>query len=78
MTDDAGMFQYARYAVPDPSRGYTTDDNARALIIDVLFFEETRKQKYLDLVRYLQFAESLGFWAISSLARVEKPVGKER
>lgn len=56
MTDDTGMFQHARYAVPDPSEGYTADDNARALIMAVLFFEGTRKQKYLDLiVRYLRF-----------------------
>ena len=56
MTDDTGMFQHTKYAVPDPSRGYTADDNARALIMAVLFFERTRKQKYLDLiVRYLRF-----------------------
>lgn len=56
MTDDTGMFQHARYAVPDPSKGYTTDDNVRALIMAVMFFETTRKQKYMDLiVRYLRF-----------------------
>ena len=56
MTDDTGMFQHAKYTVPDPSEGYTTDDNARALIMAVLFFETTGKQKYLDLiVRYLSF-----------------------
>ena len=56
MTDDTGMFQHARYTVPDPSKGYTTDDNARALIMAVMFFEATRKQKYLDLIAlYLSF-----------------------
>ena len=33
MTDDTGMLQHAKYSVPDPSYGYTTDDNARALIL---------------------------------------------
>lgn len=56
LTDDTGMLQHAKYCVPDPSKGYTTDDNARALIMASLFFEMTQKQKYLDLVtRYLGF-----------------------
>ena len=56
MTDDCGIFQHGRYGVPDPSKGYTSDDNARALIMAVLLFETTRKQEYLELaVRYLSF-----------------------
>ena len=56
MTDDCGIFQHGRYGVPDPSKGYTSDDNARALIMAVLLFEATRKQEYLELaVRYLSF-----------------------
>ncbi len=56
LTDDTGMFQHARRAVPDPSEGYTTDDNARALIMALQLFGMTGKQKYLDLaVRYLGF-----------------------
>lgn len=56
MTDDTGMFQHALYGVPDPSEGYTTDDNARALIMAALLFEMTGKHNYLDLVgRYLGF-----------------------
>ena len=31
-TDDTGVFQHAKYGVPRRSEGYTTDDNARALI----------------------------------------------
>lgn len=56
MTDDTGMFQHARCAVPDPSEGYTTDDNARALIMAALLFSKTKKQKYMELAaRYLRF-----------------------
>lgn len=56
MTDDTGMFQHAKRSVPDPCKGYTTDDNARALIMASLLYEMTKKQKYLELaVRYLGF-----------------------
>lgn len=33
MSDDTGMMQHARFAVPDRRHGYCTDDNARALIV---------------------------------------------
>ena len=56
LTDDTGIFQHTRYNVPDLSKGYTTDDNARALIMAVMLYEKTGRQQYLDLVyRYLAF-----------------------
>lgn len=56
LTDDTGIFQHTRYNVPDLSKGYTTDDNARALIMAVMLYEKTGRQEYLDLVyRYLAF-----------------------
>ena len=56
MTDDTGMFQHARYGVPDLFEGYTTDDNARALIMAVMLYEKLQKPAYLALVyRYLAF-----------------------
>ena len=33
MTDDTGILQHAKYAIPDRSHGYCTDDNARALLV---------------------------------------------
>ncbi len=36
MTDDTGMLQHALFAVPNYHEGYTTDDNARALIVSIL------------------------------------------
>jgi|CZKR01.1.fsa_nt_gi glycosyltransferase involved in cell wall biosynthesis len=36
LTDDTGILQHAIFAVPNYSEGYTTDDNARALILTVL------------------------------------------
>jgi hypothetical protein len=35
MTDDVGMFQHARFDVPNRSFGYCTDDVARALIVAI-------------------------------------------
>ncbi|HWP96057.1 MAG TPA: glycosyltransferase [Syntrophomonadaceae bacterium] len=67
MTDDTGMFQHARFGIPDLDKGYTTDDNARALIMAVMLHEEFPKIAYLSLVyRYLGFVlyaqnESGGF-----------------
>ena len=36
MTDDTGIFQHAVFAVPNQHEGYTTDDNARALIVSIM------------------------------------------
>lgn len=36
LTDDTGMLQHAIFAVPNYNAGYTTDDNARALILAVM------------------------------------------
>lgn len=35
MTDDTGIFQHSRFAVPDRAHGYCVDDNARALMLAV-------------------------------------------
>jgi glycosyltransferase involved in cell wall biosynthesis len=36
MTDETGLLQHAVFAVPNHHEGYTTDDNARALIVSIL------------------------------------------
>src|SRR4029077_13414573 len=36
LTDDVGMLQHAIFTIPNRAEGYTTDDNARALIFTVL------------------------------------------
>ena len=35
MTDDTGMLQHAIFTIPNRNEGYTTDDNARALMLAV-------------------------------------------
>ena len=55
MTDNTGMFQHALFTVPNYSHGYTTDDNARALLVSILF-DELGKSESLGLsARYLAF-----------------------
>jgi hypothetical protein len=41
MTDDTGMLQHAIFSVPNSSEGYTTDDNARALIFSIALDERS-------------------------------------
>lgn len=56
LTDDTGIFQHSKCGVPDPRHGYTTDDNARALIMAVMLYERYRKKKYFNLIhRYSSF-----------------------
>jgi glycosyltransferase involved in cell wall biosynthesis len=59
MTDDTGMLQHAIFSVPNTREGYTTDDNARALIVSTLLDEypaHAGKLEYPNLShRYLAF-----------------------
>lgn len=63
LTDETGMFQHAVYSVPNYNEGYTTDDNARALIVSVQLEEVkslTVDQRMLTRIqelgnRYLAF-----------------------
>ncbi|NPV09421.1 MAG: hypothetical protein HPY83_15860 [Anaerolineae bacterium] len=56
MTDTTGMLQHAFYTSPDPLHGYTTDDNARALIVALQYSLATGSEESHDLVwRYLSF-----------------------
>jgi hypothetical protein len=59
MTDDTGMLQHAIFSLPNTREGYTTDDNARALIVSTLIdecAESTRGEDHLNLSRrYLAF-----------------------
>jgi len=49
MTDDTGMLQHAIFTIPNRREGYTTDDNARALILAVMLEQLNLEQ--LDLER---------------------------
>jgi hypothetical protein len=59
MTDDTGMLQHAIFSIPDSREGYTTDDNARALIVSTLLDESAPRDGRPDYARlsnrYLAF-----------------------
>lgn len=55
MTDETGMLQHALFTVPNYSEGYTTDDNARALIVSTLLDELGNKEALGMASRYLAF-----------------------
>jgi len=44
MTDDTGMLQHSIFTIPNRREGYTTDDNARALIFSVLLEQMEKEQ----------------------------------
>jgi glycosyltransferase involved in cell wall biosynthesis len=55
MTDETGMLQHSIFTVPNYREGYTTDDNARALMVSALL-EEAGSGVAFDLAsRYLAF-----------------------
>ncbi|MDI6604805.1 MAG: glycosyltransferase [Thermoanaerobacteraceae bacterium] len=56
LTDDTGIFQHSLYATPDLSKGYTTDDNSRALIAISMLYETYKDNRLLGLLyKYMSF-----------------------
>ena len=56
MTDDTGMLQHSINGVPELSEGYTSDDNARALIMAVDLFDQYHVKKFEKLIyQYVAF-----------------------
>lgn len=56
MTDDTGLFQFAKLSIPDKEFGYTLDDNARALIVCSWLYRQSPTPELIRLIRiYLAF-----------------------
>lgn len=56
LTDDTGILQHAVYRTPKRFDGYTTDDNARALMITAMHFEMFHEDHVMNLLhKYLAF-----------------------
>ena len=49
LTDDTGMFQHATFTVPNREYGYTTDDNARAVIAMADYYFQYPEPEALEL-----------------------------
>ena len=55
LSDQTGILQHAIFTIPNYREGYTTDDNARALMVSILL-EELGNKEAIDLAtRYLAF-----------------------
>ncbi len=55
-TDDTGVFQHGRHCIPKRAEGYTTDDNARALVAVTLYNKIKNDKKIKKLANtYLSF-----------------------
>jgi hypothetical protein len=57
MSDDTGMLQHAIFTVPNRREGYTTDDNARALVLAVLREDKGPLGSANSVGTYLSFLE---------------------
>ncbi|MGH7801924.1 MAG: glycosyltransferase [Thermodesulfobacteriota bacterium] len=55
MTDDTGILQHAIFMVPNYREGYSTDDNARALMVSALLEELGNGEAFELASRYLAF-----------------------
>ncbi len=56
MTDDTGILQHAKSSISDRREGYTTDDNARALLATLRYYQLLGGERSLGLIRkYLGF-----------------------
>jgi glycosyltransferase involved in cell wall biosynthesis len=56
LTDDTGLFQHARFTVPNRAHGYCTDDNARGAIATVKYHAQYPDPQALRLLdTYLSF-----------------------
>jgi hypothetical protein len=56
LTDDTGILQHAMLSIGDRREGYTTDDNARALVAVLKYYGLRRKKRVLKIAQtYLSF-----------------------
>jgi hypothetical protein len=66
LTDDTGILQHTKYSIPNRKEGYTTDDNARALVTCIKFL-----QRYED-----SDVSKLANTYLSFLFHMQRPDGK--
>jgi glycosyltransferase involved in cell wall biosynthesis len=56
LTDDTGLYQHAKFTVPNRDFGYCTDDNARAVIAMSLYYAHNPEPEAMKLLdTYLSF-----------------------
>ncbi len=64
MTDSTGLLQHAVYSLPDRNHGYSTDDNARSLIVTAMLwslFQDESAFPYMNTyLSFLHYARPAG------------------
>jgi hypothetical protein len=69
LTDDTGILQHAAFTTPDRRHGYTTDDNARALILTIMNWRLTTDTSSRRWDRRIVTVERCGPWGLQWLTR---------
>ena len=84
LTDDTGIIQHAKFATPKRQEGYTTDDNARALMACIKYYQiydgsEVEKliDVYLSFLLHMQRPDGRMHNLLSYHRRFEDEVGSE-
>jgi glycosyltransferase involved in cell wall biosynthesis len=61
LTDDTGIIQHAKFGIPNLKEGYCLDDNARALLMVLIAYRQTKNSLalelspiYLSYIHYMQ------------------------
>lgn len=61
MTDSTGLFQHAKFGIPNLKEGYCLDDNARALLMVIMSYKQKKHFQavellpiYLSYIHYMQ------------------------
>ncbi|MEO8794536.1 MAG: glycosyltransferase [Daejeonella sp.] len=61
LTDDTGIVQHAKYGIPNLKEGYCLDDNARALIMALMSYQQNKSKIALELLpvylSYIQYVQ---------------------
>lgn len=58
LTDSTGIFQHCRYSTPDRRSGYTTSDNAQALIATAMYWDQTHDDTIIPQMHtYLSYLD---------------------
>jgi glycosyl transferase family 1 len=77
LTDDTGILQHAIFTIPNRQEGYTTDDNARALILTVLL-NQLRIDLDIDTDQFGKLESANPDWPFRYLAFLEHAFNPEK
>ena len=60
LTDDTGIFQHAKYGIPNRKEGYCLDDNSRAMLMALMSYQQDQKSEALALLPiYLSYIQDM-------------------